>query len=264
MPASEPYSLVENPAGEQRWKKKRALWVPRTVLFDPSRAEVALLPEPDAKEFVTTHHYSGSWPAARVRVGLFQKRPFEASQLVGTAVFGVGMQPLSISKYLGVDAAFGVELSRFVLLDEVAFNGESWFLRRCFRLLREQLPEVKGVLAYADPMAYDDINGRVTKKGHSGQIYRAFSASYKGTSLPRTIRLSPSGHVLSDRSLAKVRSEERGADYAYQDLLELGAPPRRAGESSRDYVRRVLVEGPFRRMRHPGKHVFTWGLGRAA
>jgi len=256
----QPYELVECAAGEQRWRKRRAVFVPPTDLFDPSRAEVALISESDGRAFVTSHHYSRSWPAARFRVGLFQKLPLQESKLVGVAVFGVGTQPLAVEKYLGVAGNAGIELSRFVLLDEVKFNSESWFLGRCFRLLREKLPEVRGVMAYADPLPYTDGEGRVTKVGHRGGIYRAFNALHKGTSLPRTIRLSPQGLVVSERSISKIRQGHRGADYAYEDLLRLGAPPRRSDEDAGDYVRRVLAEGPFRVMRHPGKHVFTWGL----
>ena len=47
------------------------------------------------------------------------------------------------------------------------------------------------------------------------------------------------------------------AGYAYSQLLAAGAPPIRPGETGRGYVGRALLEGPFRKIRHPGNLAYV-------
>jgi hypothetical protein len=113
---------------------------------------VAPVGEVEAKDFVEAHHYSRAYPAARFRFG------------------GTGTE--------------SVELGRFVLLDEVPFNGETWMLGQCF----------------SDPFPRTDSSGREVFRGHLGTIYRAHNARYLGRGTPRTLRLLPDGSVLSERA----------------------------------------------------------------
>jgi hypothetical protein len=46
-----------------------------------------------------------------------------------------------------------------------------------------------------------------------------------------------------------------------RQLVDLGAPARFLFEDGASYVSRALREGSFRRVRHPGNHVFAWQLG---
>lgn len=260
------YALVESPAGEQRWMKQRSVFVPPPPAerFDPSRACVELIPESVAKAFIIEHHYSKSYPAARLRVGLFLKPgPFQAEQLVGAAVFAIPMQGRAIPAYWpSLSPSQGVELSRLVLRPEALFNAETWFLARAFRLLRRQLPDVRAILSYADPVPRTSHDGTLVKRGHVGTIYRAHSARSLGRSSPRTLILAPDGRVVSGRALSKLRNGEQGAAYAYQQLLDMGAPRRVPNESDESYVRRAIEQGPFRRMKHPGNLAFGWDLPR--
>ena len=70
--------------------------------------------------------------------------------------------------------------------------------------------------------------------------------------------------MVSARALSKLRNDDRGAAYAYRDLLAAGAPPRQLGEDNRAYVARALAEGPFRRFKHPGNLTYTWALDPTA
>lgn len=54
------------------------------------------------------------------------------------------------------------------------------------------------------------------------------------------------------------------AGYAYSQLLAAGAPPIRPGETGRGYVGRALLEGPFRKIRHPGNLAYVWPSATAA
>ena len=100
-------------------------------LFDSRWAAFVPLDETRAKAFVVKHHYSGSYPAARFRAGVVIKQPFQPERLYGVGVFSVPMNQAVIPAYFdGLLPNQGVELGRFVLLDELTANAESWALAR--------------------------------------------------------------------------------------------------------------------------------------
>jgi hypothetical protein len=245
----------------QRWTGRRAAWRPAGELFRPDLHEVAEIDELTAKRFVLEHHYSASYPAARFRVGLFRAASSAPAQLVGVAVFSVPMTNYAIPKYTGLQAAAGVDLGRFVLLDEVEANGESYFLGRAFEILARARPELGAVISYSDPLPRVNEFGEQVMPGHVGTIYQAHNGRYCGRARGDVLTLTRSGRAVSRRSLSKIRNEERGAGAAYQALVAAGAPARRPLEDPRAYVERAIAEGPFRRVRHPGNHVYAWPLG---
>jgi hypothetical protein len=240
----------------QRWRDRRGSYRPAGELFDPAAAEVAAIDEATAKAFVIRHHYAGSYPAARFRAGLFVQ-----SKLAGVAVFSVPMNQRTVPCYFeGLAPNDGVELGRLVLLDEVAANAESWFCARAFKLARDAL-KVKGIVSYSDPIARTDAAGQLVKPGHIGTVYQALNARYRGRSSARTLLVSSDGRIASERALSKLRGEDRGEAYAYDQLRNMGAPEREPFESGAAYVSRVLAGDTFRRVRHPGNHAYTWWLG---
>ena len=249
----------------QRWRERRDTFVSGTTTIDPSRyaADVVSCPAV-AKPFVETHHYSGTFPASRLSVGLFANGPGRRSVLSRIATFSVPMNNAAVPKHAGrVRPNHGVELGRFVLLDTVPGNGETWFLSRAFRLLRAGKPEIQSVIAYADPMQRRGPSGEVIKPGHVGGIYAAFGAAYRGRTRPRTELTEPSGTVVSERALSKIRNDERGAAYASEALLERGAK-RSPGASGRAWVADLRASGWLRRRRHPGNHIYAFTLTKAA
>jgi len=251
---------------EQRWRDQRSSFVPPSELFDPSRYGAEPIDSDNvARAFVQQHHYSGSYPAARCRVGLYHKPAFQAPVLVGVAVFSVPAQQAVIPKWTGQEPSRGVELGRFVLLDDVRFNGETWFLARAFELLRQQIPAVRAVVSYSDPVRRRTSEGEIVLPGHVGRIYQAHNGVYMGRSKRRTLILAPDGRVVSPRAVSKLRNGERGQDYAERQIVGMGAPTRRRHESRRAWVNRVLADPSlFRKFRHPGNHCYTWGLCRSA
>lgn len=249
----------------QRWRDKRTQFCTPEHRFDPSRHEAVVLGEADAKAFCQAHHYSGTMPAARFRVGLMRKMPFQADILAGVAVFSVPMQGAVLSKYLGpqADMQTGCELGRFVLLDSVEWAGESWFIGAANKLLAQHSP-IRSIVSFSDPVARQSEYGEILKPGHFGVVYQATNARMVGRSKARTLVLTRSGLVISDRTLSKIRNDEVGADYAYRQLRAAGAPARHFGESGQDYVRRALKCGAFTRSRHPGNFVYCWAVGSAS
>lgn len=242
----------------QRWRERRDRYRPAGERIDPRNYAVDVLPDDRRpRAFVQAHHYSGSYPAARLRVGLFR-----GLELAGVAVFSVPQQAAALERWTGTPA--GVELGRFVLLDDVPGNGETWFLARAFRALRAELPKVRTVLSYSDPMPRLATDGRLVTPGHVGIIYQAFNGRHVGRSRADPIWLDRDGRTLGRRGLSKLRNGERGAAAVYRRLVEAGAPERHVLEDDAAYVERALREGPFRRVQHPGNLAYVWALAAAA
>ncbi|HYW76630.1 MAG TPA: hypothetical protein VFA48_08390 [Gammaproteobacteria bacterium] len=258
-PLQLPLALVE--PGCQRWAHGRASYRPPAEVIDTRCFEVDELDEHTAKAYVIANHYSGSYPAARLRVGLYRRRRGHQRWLCGVAVFSVPLSAHAVRRYASRPATEGVELGRFVLDDAVEANAETWFLARAFRVLRERLPQVRIVLSYSDPLPRRSISGDTVLAGHVGTIYQAFNGRYVGRAKRRTLVLDRSGRIVSERTLSKLRQDDRGAAYAYRQLRERGAPPRQPLESGRAYVSRVLGSDAFRRLRHSGNHVYVWPVG---
>ncbi len=243
----------------QRWDTRRAIYRPAGEPFDPSRCNVEPIDEREAKAFVIQHHYSGTYPAARFRAGVYVQEPFRRPRLAGVGVFSVPMNQQVIPSYFpALVPSQGIELGRFCLDDTLAANAESWALARMRKLMRRALPEVRGVVAYCDPVERRDVSGQLIKRGHIGTIYKASNATLRGRSSARMLWLSPDGESFSDRTLSKVRRGESGERYALQRLALRGAPGRRYGEAGAAYIRRLQDEGWLRPMRHPGNLAFTW------
>lgn len=232
----------------QRWNERRARYRPSGERINPARYTVARMAEAPAKAFVREHHYSGSWPAARLAVGLY-----DGARLVGVAAFAVPAQP----KVLTVLCAGheGVELSRLVLLDSVPGDGESWFTARAMRIARDELG-VSAIISYSDPVPRTTIHGAPVTPGHVGIIYQALNAEYLGLGSPRTLYLDADGRAFSPRTLSKITAQDKGSRAAERELVLRGAEPRRHGEAPADWLARMLPR--FRRIRHPGCHRYLW------
>ncbi len=116
----------------QRWRQRRHSWRHRSEGgFDADRYDVAPLAEAEARTFVEVNHYAGSYPAARLRFGLY-----DGPWLVGVAVLAVPMQRRVLTAVFPDLEPYSesLELARFVLAEAVPANGESWFLARCWHL----------------------------------------------------------------------------------------------------------------------------------
>lgn len=239
----------------QRWTLRREAWASTAAPFDPRRCEVAVLDERPARTFVEAHHYSGTYPAARFRFGLYQD-----GELVGAAVYSHPTNDRTLTRVFPGPATASVELGRLVLLDGVAGNAESWFVARTFRALRQE--GLVGVLSHSDPAPRRALDGAIVHPGHVGIVYQALGARYLGRATPRTLHALPSGLVLNDRSLQKVRAGERGWRSVAELLLAAGAPAYSEGRDRTDWLHEALA-ATTRTSRHPGNHRYAWGLDRA-
>lgn len=238
----------------QRWRAGRDEYRPAGEPIEVGRYEVAPIPgDAPAKAFVLAHHYSASYPAARRRFGLYR-----SGELVGVAVFSVPANNKALSCLPG-EADESIELGRFVLLDDVPANGESWFLARAFELLRRE--GFVGVVSFSDPCARTREDGSLLFHGHVGTIYQATNAVYLGRSKAETLRLLPDGTVLHRRALAKLRRGDKGERYVRALLEEHGAPEPDHAEPHVQWVSRA-VQAVTRPVRHDGNHKYAWTLQR--
>jgi hypothetical protein len=155
-----------------------------------------------------------------------------------------------------------VELGRFVLLDDVPGNGETWFLARTFKMMREM--GFLGIVSFSDPVQRMNRHGHLVFPGHLGIIYQAANAAYLGRSTPRTLTLLPDGQVFSDRAASKVRDCEQGVEYAVACLVRHGAtPPPRTDDRFTLRLWLALWRPQLcRPLRHHGNHRYAWGLDR--
>lgn len=181
----------------------------------------------EVRAFIEAQHYSGSYPLARERAVMRESR---TGRIVAAAVLS---QPMSdgvlapfgaaVRRIGGTLAGETAELGRFVLVDELAFNAESTFIRQAFHLFHRE--GWRAVLAFSDPVPRLDAAGRMIFFGHIGQIYRATNAVFAGRSTPRTSYLLPDATIFSARSMQKVRARERNWQGAARELERFGATP---------------------------------------
>lgn len=237
----------------QRWRDQRATYRPAGETIRASEYDVQLIPgTAEARSFVLAHHYSGSYPSALVRVGLYHR-----AELVGVAVISNFASQAALEVALPLETeGRRAELGRFVLLDRVPANGETWFLARVFELLRAA--GFAAIAAHSDPGQRETPSGLVFK-GHIGTIYQASNAIYTGLTPARTWRMGHDGTVISDAALGKLRLKKRGWEYVRNDLIRRGAP-----EPSGEWRAwcTAAIAATSRPHRHRGTHRYLWALDK--
>jgi hypothetical protein len=147
---------------------------------DTSKLSIRPITKSVAKDIIINNHYSGLWTKVSYAIGLFtsdvDEHPFFSGvedKLIGVACYGDPIGRLSgqsISEML--DRTEVLELVRLFVFDGYGSNIESWFLGKTFDWLRENVPQIKGLISYSDP-----------KEGHAGTIYQATNWIYQGNSL---------------------------------------------------------------------------------
>jgi hypothetical protein len=275
-----PPILPQDDRWHQRWRNHHHTWQHRDGRpFDPDRFTVVELDTRDgkhaARHLILDHHYAASWPAAMHCFGLIDRAPqlddypdphpsavTRAGRLVGAAVLSVPQHVAVVAKPFPRLTPYreAADLGRFLLLDPVAANAESWFLARVFRLARQR--GVRGVVAFADPVPRRRGDGALVLPGHVGWSYQGHNAVYLGRSTPRPQILLPDGTNLPGRAVSKLAGSEPGARGVAARLRELGAPTVDAGETPAAWLDRALPAIGATIIRHPGKHKYAWRLDR--
>lgn len=235
----------------QRWRDRRGRYRPAGEPICTRRYEVAVIGDDRTpRAFVERHHYSGSYVAARFRVGLYR-----GAELVGVAVFSQPTSQAALHAVFPWQDVVACELGRFVLLDDVEANGESWFLARSFELA--SAAGFQALVAHSDPQPRFQRSGETVFPGHVGTIYQATNARYTGRTPARTWRMFDDGTVFSARAWSKLRGRERGYRYVVQMLEQHGAS---TPKGDWDRWVRSTVEQVTTPIRHRGTHRYVWML----
>lgn len=104
-------------------------------------------------DWMIKRHYIGRWPGVCV-CSLALKRD---KQVLGVIVFALPPRE-TMNRYGGETW----ELARLWIDDSVPTNAETFLISRAVRFIRQNHPNVKALVSYADPSA-----------GHRGIIYKA-------------------------------------------------------------------------------------------
>lgn len=211
---------AQAPAGvEQRWLEGRTSFVPPTDRFDPRAFDVAPIDgDAEARAFILAHHYSGTYPAARRRHGLYMR-----GELVGVAVFSHPCNDAVLTKVFPGPATDSIELriGQFVFLAEVldASNGRaSWrWSDRPYRTNQSSEPRLHGWCGETNNRGLTARGlwcvARVTSSGERARVVQV-----DGRDLVRALERLGYGELLPDGRIAGTVPATR----AYRDGFEDG------------------------------------------
>lgn len=243
---------------EQRWTRYQQTWRrPEDGGFDRRLYKVVALDHVTARGFVMEHHYSRSYGAVK-RCGRYGMVERATDNLVGVAAFGVpASRHLIPNTFPGLGYDRAAELLRFVLLDEVPSNAETWFAGQALHALTGH--GLLGLVAHSDPVPRV-VDGRVLMPGHIGGIYRDGGWGYVGQADKRIQRQLPDGTVLNDRSAQKLPGRERGGLGVVATLVGFGADPLADRDDRREWLRYWTAQLTTP-VRQPGVHRYVRLLG---
>lgn len=249
----------------QRWRERRSSYRPAGETINPSDFEIARIDEPIAKQFVKAHHYTKSFVVARYCYGLFSRHVTPehwetfglAPQLVGVAAFSVPQHPAVLTNVFPGDPNDSIQLGRFILLDHVKANAESYFILRCNELLKKE--GLRGVLAFSDDTPRLIKDNQLLWPGHLGIIYQSIGgkALFLGRGARKTLHVFEDGTALEPRALSKIRNKESGIEYASKLLRDRGADE--VWPNRKDWLNYWLPKLTTP-MRHPGNLRYAWAL----
>jgi len=212
----------------QRWAGRKHSWRHRSEGgFDASGYDVAPLAESDARTFVEVNHYAVSYPAARLRFGLY-----DGPWLVGVAVLGGADAAARADSGLpGPGSVRGVARAEPLRARRVSAGERRELVPGPLLQLAARLG-VRGVVSFSDPVPRRTAAGELVFPGHIGTIYQASNAEYLGRTTPRRVVLLPDGRASASARCPRsaVRSRATPTSSASSRASARG----RGGSASRE------------------------------
>lgn len=141
------------------------------VLLEKLKDEIEIVPTTPEQvhPFVLKHYLQTEPTAVRKVYGIIYK---PTNEMIGMAIYGLPM--MTASRFLQPEAHQRqvFELKRLFIEDRPGLrNIESYVIARTLKMIKEEFPDVKVVITFADE-----------KAGHLGGIYQATNAIYLGKS----------------------------------------------------------------------------------
>lgn len=97
-----------------------------------------------------------------------------------------------------------IELHRLHILDVTPRNTESWFIHKCFDLLKTDKPRIKGIISFAD-----------STEGHEGTIYKASNFYFIGKTCKATFYRDSLGRLRHPRQCGVNITSERAKELGW-------------------------------------------------
>lgn len=138
-----------------------------------------------AKSYIRKNHYShGCHNGPSPCYGLY-----DDDLLIGVLMFATPCSEAVRSSVFGEQYKDSViELHRLHIMDVTPKNTESWFISQCLKLLKQDRPDIKAVLSFAD-----------ATEGHMGVIYQATNAYRIGSTGATTFYIDSTGRLRHPR-----------------------------------------------------------------
>lgn len=144
--------------------------------IDTDKVTIRRINKKVAKDMIIEYHYTHAWSSCKYALGVYYEDKnssyFGKNKLIGCIVYGtpVGSRAAdSISHELKQGQV--LELKRLYIHDGYGKNIESYSISKSFDWLRENDPNIKVLISYAD-----------SEQDHLGIIYQATNWIYQGRS----------------------------------------------------------------------------------
>jgi len=171
-----------------------------------------------AASFIVKHHYTHKASSCRYALGLYVVEEshsfFEGAseKLIGVMTYGHPVSNrtvASITKTHPLELDEVLELTRLVCFDGYGKNLESHFIGASFKWLKQNAPEVKVLVSYADP-----------EQTHTGTIYRATNWYYQGCGVSK---LMPDYSIKLFENSEWIHSRTVGERYGNKNIENLAS-----------------------------------------
>lgn len=175
--------------------------------IDTSKVTIRPIAKSVAKDWITKKHYTHNINGIRYALGVYYADDsvnlfFDTEdRMIGTIVYAHPVSNRAIGSICGENVLELNEVLELVRLhiDDIpnGKNIESYVIAQSFQWLKNNAPEVKVLISYADP-----------EVGHGGRIYRATNWLYQGCGVSKlmpdySIRLIENGPWMHSRTVGQ-------------------------------------------------------------
>jgi hypothetical protein len=155
--------------------------------IDLSKIKIKEIEPKLANKIICDNHYSGTVArGVKFHLGIFYE-----NVLSGVAQFGFGIMPQKTCQWVkNTKPNEYLELNRLWINDELGMNSESKAISLCLKYVKENKPELKWIISFADGMM-----------GKVGTIYQATNFTYTGFRKDGGIWMTKEGQRIHSVSL---------------------------------------------------------------